>query len=60
MTPVFSIVQRRSLLASQRTTLAFPWFDLTVGVDADEFELGLSGGKSLATHRSPWGEGVRR
>jgi len=52
MTPVFSIVQRRSLLASQRTTLTFPW-DLTVGVDAEEFGLAFSGGKSLATHKSP-------
>jgi hypothetical protein len=59
-TPVFSIVQRRSRDASHRTTFGALAPFVTVGRDDDELLALRLGGKSLATQRSPCGEGVRR
>jgi len=59
ITPVLAMDQRRLREASHRTTrelLEEPW----PGSEADvEFPF-FPGGKSLATHRSPCGEGVKR
>lgn len=70
MTPVFSIVHLRSLEASHRTTLATLAPPVALGFEPEPnvgnddveplFPGRILGGKSLATHRSPWGEGVRR
>lgn len=56
-TPVFSIVHRRSREASHRTA---EW-DLPLEWEEEEpLAEGREGGNSLATQRSPCGEGVRR
>ena len=60
MTPVLAMDHLRLRDASQRTTreaaeAAWP------GSDADALPASRGrGGKSFATQRSPWGEGVRR
>lgn len=59
---MFAMDHLRLREASQRTTRAAeeaPW----PGSEAEAFEdglLGVRGGKSFATQRSPCGEGVRR
>jgi hypothetical protein len=66
MTPVFAMDHLRLREASQRTMRAADAPDGEwPGSEADDFEpgvelLGVRGGKSLATQRSPCGEGVRR
>ena len=57
---MFSIVHRRSREASHRTTLGALAPLVTVGRDDEEPLAMRLGGKSLATQRSPCGEGVRR
>ena len=62
ITPVLAMDHLRFREASQRTIRA----DEEPACPGSEAGLpgvgllGARGGKSLATHRSPWGEGVRR
>lgn len=60
ITPVFAIVHFRLREASQRATRD-PAGDECPGSEADRFATSLGGGgKILATHKSPLGEGVKR
>ena len=62
ITPVLAMDHLRFREASQRTIRAAEepaWPGSEAGLPGVGL-LGARGGKSLATHRSPWGEGVRR
>lgn len=59
MTPVLAMDHLRLREASQRTTRAAEP-EAWPGSDAEPLLLSRRGGKSFATQRSPWGEGVRR
>lgn len=61
ITPVLVMVHLRLRDASQRTTREEPLVPCP-GSDVEPLTAGLlaRGGKSLATQRSPWGEGVKR
>jgi len=64
ITPVLVMDHLRLREASQRTTRdeAPPGPELWPGSEDEALTEGLlaRGGKSLATQRSPWGEGVKR
>jgi hypothetical protein len=59
MTPVFAMVHFRFREASQRT-MRDEGEEEWPGSEAVALPLDWRGGKSLATHRSPCGEGVKR